>query len=110
MSIENLTFNQVDAFEEARDAQCGNSVPVHIRIQARNRRKCVLTVQGLDDDLDLKKICKYLRRNLKCNGAVVSDKEHGDIIQLQGDHRDVVKEFLVAQQICTPEQVIIHGA
>jgi len=56
-------------------------------------------VQGLDDDLDLKKICKYLRKKLSCNGAIVADKEHGDIIQLQGDHRAAVKTFLT-----------VHGA
>ena len=106
MNITN--FDKIDAFEEASQ-QGGNSVPVHVRIQARNRRKCILTVQGLDDDLDLKKICKFLRKHLKCNGAVVTDKTHGDIIQLQGDHRETVKKFLVDNEICTSEQVIIHG-
>jgi len=108
MNLDNL--NTKDAFEEARQEDSGNSCPVHIRIQSRNRRKSILTVQGLDDDLDLKKICKYLRKNLQCNGAVVSDKEHGDIIQLQGDHRIKVKKFLVDQEICTESQVIVHGA
>jgi translation initiation factor 1 len=108
MDLDN--FNNKDAFEEACEQDSGNSCPVHIRIQSRNRRKCVLTVQGLDDDLDLKKICKYLRKNLQCNGAVVSDKEYGDIIQLQGDHRAVVKKFLVDNEICLENQVIVHGA
>jgi len=40
----------------------------------------------------------------------VNDKEHGDIIQLQGDHRVAVKNFLIGQEICTSEQVIVHGA
>ena len=52
-----LNFETTDAFEEANAADnAGTGNKVHLRIQARNRRKCVLTVQGLDDDLDLKKI------------------------------------------------------
>jgi hypothetical protein len=56
-----------------------------------------LTIQGLDDDLDLKKICKALRKNLQCNGAIVKDKEFGDVVQLQGDHRAKVGDFLCDQ-------------
>jgi translation initiation factor 1 len=109
MDLNNL--QKIDAFEEVSiQSNTCNSCPVHIRIQARNRRKSILTVQGLDDDLDLKKICKYLRKKLSCNGTVVTDKEHGEIIQLQGDHRASVKTFLTIMEICTPEQVIVHGA
>eukprot|EP00924_Labyrinthula_sp_SR-Ha-C_P004763 snap_masked-scaffold_1-processed-gene-11.17-mRNA-1 protein AED:0.03 eAED:0.03 QI:0/-1/0/1/-1/1/1/0/107 len=82
---------------------------VHIRLQQRNRRKCILTITGLADDLDLKRICKALKKNLKCNGAVVKDQEYGDIIQLQGDHRQQVVDFLVSQEIIEKEQVVVHG-
>ena len=108
MDLDNL--NKKDAFEDVYKDAGGNSCPVHIRIQSRNRRKNILTIQGLDDDLDLKKICKYFRKNLQCNGAIVNDKEHGNIIQLQGDHRVAVKNFLIGQEICNSEQVIVHGA
>merc|ERR1712139_210447 len=33
---------------------------VHIRVQQRNGRKCITTVQGLSAELDLKKILKAL--------------------------------------------------
>eukprot|EP00949_MAST-11_sp_MAST-11-sp1_P001170 g1170.t1 len=105
-----LNFDQQDAFEEANAAaQGGSGSKVHVRIQARNRRKCVLTIQGLDDDLDLKKICKYMRRNLQCNGAIVKDDTFGEVIQLQGDHRQAVRDFLVDMEICQASQLIIHG-
>ena len=35
---------------------------VHIRVQQRNGRKCVTTIQGLAEDLDQKKICKFFRK------------------------------------------------
>ena len=107
-ALQNLQTR--DAFDEVNKAEgMGTGNKVHIRVQQRNRRKCILTIQGLDDDLDLKKICKALRKNLQCNGAVVKDKEYGDIIQLQGDHRAVVQEFLVDQEIITKDQLVVHG-
>ena len=45
-------------FEDAEDIKSN----VHIRVQQRNGRKCVTTVQGLADDLDLKKIVKYVKK------------------------------------------------
>ena len=106
-----MNFDEKDAFAEA-DQLTGIGTyggKVHLRIQQRNRRKCVLTVQGLADDLDLKKICKALRRNLQCNGSIIKDKEFGEVIQLQGDHRTKVGEFLIDQEIIMKEQLIVHG-
>ena len=55
------------------------------------------------------KVSQTACKNLQCNGAVVKDKEYGDIIQLQGDHRSVVQEFLVDQEIITKDQLVVHG-
>ena len=99
----------IDAFEDEKAATGGTGNKVHIRIQQRNRRKCILTVSGLDDDLDLKKISKYLKKKLNCNGAVVNDKVYGDVLQMQGDHRTDVRDFLVAMKIVQSDQIIMHG-
>lgn len=42
---------------------------VHIRVQQRNGRKCITTVQGLDSQLDLKKILKAIKKAECCNGS-----------------------------------------
>jgi translation initiation factor SUI1 len=42
---------------------------VHIRVQQRNGRKCITTVQGLDSQLDLKKILKAVKKAECCNGS-----------------------------------------
>jgi translation initiation factor SUI1 len=34
---------------------------------------------------------------LACNGTIVTDSEMGEVIQLQGDQRKDVQEFLVAK-------------
>lgn len=40
-----------------------------------------------------------------CNGAIVSDAEGGDVVQMSGDQRTNIHEFLVDQQICAASQV-----
>ncbi|KAG7008865.1 urea transporter [Physcia stellaris] len=94
MSIENLkTF---DPFAEA-DEDTGETKQsqnyIHIRIQQRNGRKTLTTVQGLPKKFDQKKILKVIKKT--CNGTIVNDTEMGEVIQLQGDQRKDVQEFLV---------------
>lgn len=78
---------------------------VHIRIQVRNARKFITIVEGLADDLDVKRICKALTRKYNCNGSVVQ----GGVIQLSGDQRHNVRSFLLTEEICNEEQIIVHG-
>ena len=82
---------------------------VHIRIQQRNGRKSITTIQGLETDLDLNKILRSLKKNFKCNGSVTWLMEYGDVIQLLGDQRDSCKDFLLDHEIVKEEQVQIHG-
>ena len=83
---------------------------MHVRVQQRSGRKCITTVAGLADDLDVKRIMKAFKKNFNCNGAVVKDKETGnDVIQLSGDQRTIVKEFLTDQEICKADEVVLHG-
>mmetsp|Transcript_13516 Transcript_13516/g.20392 ORF Transcript_13516/g.20392 Transcript_13516/m.20392 type:complete len:106 (-) Transcript_13516:225-542(-) len=85
-----------------------NQTRVHIRVQQRNGRKCVTTVQGLADDLDLKKILKYVKKMFNTNGTVVKD-EMGDVIQLQGDQRKAISRFLTEFKIVPKNRIIEHG-
>jgi translation initiation factor 1 len=62
------------------------------------------TVQGVPAEYDLKRILKALKKVLiseislfqdfACNGTVVKSEELGEVIQLQGDQRNKVFEFL----------------
>ena len=82
---------------------------IHIRVQQRNGRKCITTVQGLADDLDIAKIAKALKKTFKCNGSVLVDPELGEILQLSGDQRTNIREFFVDQEVCHEDQIVIHG-
>jgi translation initiation factor 1 len=86
-----------------------NSPKIHIRLQQRNGRKCITLVQGLAPDMDIKKILRCLMKAFHCHGTVISDEIQGDILQLAGDQRVGVVDFLVEQEVCLLEQIIIHG-
>ncbi|KAG7668406.1 hypothetical protein Ndes2437B_g07575 [Nannochloris sp. 'desiccata'] len=60
---------------------------VHVRVQQRNGKKSLTTVQGLPEAFDYKKILKALKKEYCCNGCVVEDEELGKVLQLQGDQR-----------------------
>ena len=68
-----------------------------IFVTERNGRKTLTTVQGLPKKFDQKKILKVIKKKFACNGTIVNDSEMGEVIQLQGDQRKDVQEFLVAK-------------
>ncbi|KAI8612306.1 translation initiation factor SUI1 [Chytriomyces sp. MP71] len=82
---------------------------IHIRIQQRNGRKTLTTVQGLADEIDPKKVLKAFKKDFACNGNIIEDEEHGECIQLQGDQRSKVLQFLVEQDISTKDKIKVHG-
>ncbi|CDF37551.1 Translation initiation factor eIF1 [Chondrus crispus] len=82
---------------------------VHIRLQQRNGRKSLTTIQGLDDKLDLAKLTKAFKKEFCCNGCVVDNKELGKVIQLQGDQREKVKSFLTEEDIAASRMIKVHG-
>ncbi|KAM3286999.1 protein translation factor SUI1 [Capsicum chacoense] len=86
-----------DPFAEANaeNSGAGTKDYVHIRIQQRNGRKSLTTVQGLKKEFSYSKILKDLKKEFCCNGTVVQDPELGQVIQLQGDQRKNVSTFLV---------------
>merc|ERR1719198_948082 len=96
--------------EAAEELDTGTGNLIHIRVQQRNGRKCITTVQGLDTALDLKKILKAIKKAECCNGTVVEDAEMGEVLQFQGDQRDAVGKFLTENQIVDPKKVKKHGA
>ena len=82
---------------------------VHIRVQQRNGRKSLTTVQGLATDLDLPKILRALKKTFSTNGTILRDAEVGKVLQLQGDQRANVKDFLLKTHICEKNDIKVHG-
>lgn len=110
MNVQNLqTF---DPFADATKGDgdgVGSGGIVHIRIQQRNGRKTLTTVQGLSALFDLKKIIRACKKEFACNGCVVEHPEYGEVLQLQGDQRELIAQFLVKCDIIKKAQVKVHG-
>ncbi|KAJ6917365.1 hypothetical protein NC652_019662 [Populus alba x Populus x berolinensis] len=118
--VQNLSFmsefdnaipTAFDPFAEANaeDSGAGTKDYVHVRVQQRNGRKSLTTVQGLKKEYSYNKILKDLKKEFCCNGTVVQDPELGQVIQLQGDQRKNVSTFLVQAGIVKKENIKIHG-
>ncbi|KHN46541.1 Protein translation factor SUI1 like 1 [Glycine soja] len=100
-----------DPFADANadDSGAGSKEYVHIRVQQRNGRKSLTTVQGLKKEFSYNKILKDVKKEFCCNGTVVQDPELGQVIQLQGDQRKNVSTFLVQAGIVKKDHIKIHG-
>lgn len=86
---------------------------IHIRIQQMGK-KWLTMIEGLDDDLDLERIARAIKKDLHCAATVDTDKEGGEYIKLSGNHRDAVAEWLVGCEVLTAKEgksrLVLHGA
>jgi len=64
---------------------------IKVTISKRKFGKLITVIHGINSkDIDLKDIAKKLKSKLACGGTV-----KGETIELQGDHRERVKQELV---------------
>ncbi|KAJ2145025.1 Eukaryotic translation initiation factor eIF-1 [Coemansia sp. RSA 678] len=82
---------------------------IHIRLQLRNARKSTTTLQGLPEEFDLKKLLKFFKKTFGCLGTIVNDDDFGKVIQLSGDQRAKLSEFLVSEGIAKKGDIKVHG-
>ena len=82
---------------------------VTISVNKRNGRKCITSVIGMAEDLDLKKILSYIKKKLNCNGSIVIDEKHGEVMLFTGDQKEHIYDFLIQQEICKKNEIIIKG-
>lgn len=89
-----------------------SSPVIHLRIFKRNARQSVTTIENLEslpEKYNLKTILKSLKKLLNCNGNIVEKESSGKVISLQGDHRQIIKTFLISNQIAKESDIVIHG-
>jgi len=105
-SIENL--KTYDPFADTGEDEGQPSGYIHIRIQQRNGRKTLTTVQGIPAEYDQRRLLKAFKKEFACNGTLVQDEELGQVIQLQGDQRLKVQGFLASEGI-DKKIIKLHG-
>jgi translation initiation factor 1 len=96
-----------DNFEDDFEEQMTDKVT--ISSQQRNGKKSITTLYGLSNDLDLKKILKFFKKHFQCNGTINNDEKFGEIIQVSGDQKQNILNFLIDEQIYKRENIIIKG-
>lgn len=103
-------FQNFDPFADDNEV-AGSSQDgyIHIRIQQRNGRKTLTTVQGIAKEYDLKKIARAFKKEFACNGTVVEHAEYGEVIQMQGDQRENAKQFLITLGLAKDDRLKVHG-
>jgi translation initiation factor 1 len=85
---------------------------VHIRFQKTGPRSITI-VEGLEDDLDIKRIARAFKKSFNCASSVHADKDGNEVIKLQGNHLHDVRDWLIEQEIITQkdaaDRIVIHG-
>ena len=78
-----------------------------------DKKKIVKTCKKVRDDglwvWCVKRSCYLLLQEFACNGTVVDHAEYGEVIQLQGDQRKVISEFLLQTGLAKKDQIKMHG-
>ena len=77
-----------------------------------NGRKTLTTITGIPKKFSRKKILSVVKKKFACNGTIVNDDEMGEVIQLQGDQRKDVQEFLIDKKEgleLDPKTIKVHG-
>jgi len=82
---------------------------ITIQVQKRNNRQCFTVITGWESDLDLVKICSFLKKKLNCGGNIIKDENHGEVMTLTGDQKKNVYDFLIEQEIYKAEDIILKG-
>jgi len=108
MQFNNLNFIGSNINQELED----NDIEIHIKVQQRNGRKCLTLIEGMEQvHDDIKSIVVDLKDKFNCGGSIMKSKNNSDmtIIQLNGDHREDLKEYLMKKYDLKAHQLKIHG-
>ncbi len=104
-------FDQPGA-SKSSPLQVSHSHKIHIRSQQMGS-KWITMIEDLDEDLDLKRIARYMKRALNCAVAVCEDTDGKEYIKIQGNKKQDVREWLVVTEGLTEkeetERLVLHG-
>jgi translation initiation factor SUI1 len=87
---------------------------IHIRVQVRNGKKSWTFIENLDKveqttdkkEQFMENEAKALKSLLHCSATI---KKPENTIQLQGDHRDKIKKYLLDKKYVRDAQIKMHG-
>lgn len=105
-------FNSLLLSELSGETELKNETMIHIRLIQRTTRRSLTIIEGLYGETDWndkksEKIVKIMRKKFNCS---VTLKKAEKIIQLQGNHCDDVKKYLIENNIGDVKRIRIHGS
>lgn len=109
-AIRNL--NTYDPFADEGGSKYDRIVAatrVNIRTNQRTKWKYITICEGLHPETNCNKILRALKKNFSCNGTFHAGKDGTQIVQLQGDHRKQLVDFLTETGICLANNITVHG-
>ena len=106
--ILNFTNQNNFMFDDEEITNVGKET-IHIMTRKRNNRNFLTIVKGINEDYDLKKILTNMKKTLNCNGAIIENKTHGKVIQLNGNHKEELVNFLDVNDIAKKDKIKLHG-
>ncbi|KAF7904887.1 uncharacterized protein EAF01_005409 [Botrytis porri] len=111
-----------DPFAEAEEVDLKQVKQIHVRAQqtqvrakigkdGKRKPHWVTTIQGIPEKFEKKKIVQHFKKALACAGKIIEDETWGEVIQLQGDCREVVFKFLTGNPglELSESVVMVHG-
>ena len=84
---------------------------VNVSFQQRNGRCKITQIFGLPSDrVNFKKLVKQMKKQFQSNGTIKNDEEKGMVIQMAGDKREEIAEYIVKLNIGVgKDQITIQG-
>lgn len=85
---------------------------IHLYIKKRTKKKSLtfITVSELvNREINIKKFINDMKTKLCCSGTIVKNNSNIDMIQFQGDHRDILSTYLQDNYKVKKSDVIKHG-
>ena len=67
------------------------------------------TLDISSDDVTNDSNALFTGQEFNCNGTVIDHPEYGEVVQLQGDQRGNIAEFLTRIKLCEKSQLNVHG-
>jgi translation initiation factor 1 len=105
-------FDRPSAIKTTAAPTVSHSHKIHIRSQQMGS-KWITMIEDLDEDLDLKRIARYMKRSLNCAVAVCEDTDSKEYIKIQGNKKQDARDWLVANEVLTEkeakERLVLHG-
>jgi len=95
----------MNPFDENEENEVNKTTSIEIWIEINGRKKNTYVAGWNLSEPELKEHIKAIKKKNACNGTLKEISNNGDkselikVIQLQGDHIDYMKEYLINQDI-----------